>query len=45
MVTEAAQAWWLEDKVEGWPSLVSIMPGVARKQPQTTYVCLKKSLL
>ena len=38
--TEIAQAWWLEEKVEGWLDLVSTLAGVARRHPQTAYAGL-----
>ena len=37
---EAAQAWWLEEKVEGWQSLVAIMDEVESNHPQTAYAGL-----
>ena len=41
---EAAQARWLEERVEGWRALVTIMDGVAGNYPHTAYVGLKKFL-
>ena len=34
--TEAAQAQWLEEKVEEWRALVDIMAGVTGKHLQTS---------
>ena len=41
---EAAQALWLEEKLEGWLYLVAIMARVARKHPKTAYAGPQKSL-
>ena len=41
---EAAQAWWLEEKLEGWLDLMAIMARLASKHPQTAYAGLQKSL-
>ena len=42
--TEAAQARWLEEKVEGWRTLGVIMDGVAVRHPKTSYAGLQESL-
>ena len=42
--TEAMQARWLEEKLEGWRYLVAIMSGISGRHPQTAYVGRKKSL-
>ena len=39
-----AQAWWLEEKVEGWKYFADIMDGVACKHLQAAYAGLKNSL-
>ena len=39
---EAVQPWWLEEKVEGWKTLVAIMNGVNSKHPLTAYAVLQK---
>ena len=44
MGTEAAQAQWLEEKVEGWRALVAIMARVAGNHPQSASMVLQKSL-
>ena len=44
MGTEAAQDRWMEEKLEGWKSLVAIIAVVVGKHPQTTYAGLQKSL-
>ena len=44
MGTEEAQAHWLDDKVEGWRSLVDIMSRVARKHLQASYTVLNNYL-
>ena len=38
--TEAVQARWLKEKVEGWRALVTIIAGVEGKHPQTSYTGL-----
>ena len=35
---------WLEEKVEWWQALVTIMAGLAGKNPQTAYEGLHNSL-
>ena len=42
--TETAQAWWLEEKVEGWRYLVTNLAWLVRRHPQTAYTGLQKSL-
>ena len=39
-----AEGSWLEAKIEGWTESVAILAGVARKQPQSAYAGLQKSL-
>ena len=42
--TEAAQAWWLEEKVEGWRDLMAIVIGVVGKLLQTAHTGPQKFL-
>ena len=40
---ESEKAWLLE-KVEAWKDLVDVLSEVARRNPQTAYAVMKKSL-
>ena len=40
----AAEAAWVQGKVEGWAASVKTLAGVARKHPQSAYAGLQKSL-